>query len=196
MLRLTGQRNTLMKGWELKYLLVYSLAAVTIRKIRALRIAYFPPFLEKPWQWLLRQFLIWKCNLFGFLAILTFARNCKYVCRHFYEMDIYGKPLSNFIHKRFNPWPSFWLTELTVLPQLYISPIPSHKSPMVRTSNVFPCCINTYWGFLKTFLNKTLGVPHISRPVIALTDMERSRLLRETLALLKVLDECYPDKPE
>lgn len=41
----------------------------------------------------------------------------------------------------------------------------------------------------ETFPDKTLGVPHTSRPVIAMTDMERSRLLRETLALLKVL-EC------
>lgn len=70
------------------------------------------------------------------------------------------------------------------------APYLTSSRPWSEPCNAPPCCINTYWGFLKLPSTRHLENLTYPEPVIALTDMERSRLLSETLALLKVLDEC------
>lgn len=73
------------------------------------------------------------------------------------------------------------LTEQTALPRPDTSPVPHIKLAMVRSSNVPPCCINTYWGFLKLSLTRHMDRLTYPAPVMALTDMERSRLLKGKL---------------
>lgn len=70
------------------------------------------------------------------------------------------------------------------------APYLTSSRPWSEHCNAPPCCINTYWGFLKLPSTRHLENLTYPEPVIALTATERSRLLSETLALLKVLDEC------